>query len=68
MEKLILLSIVLFTGAFPIMLAGRPSPRRAIRIVHILTVVAAFLWAYACRTWYPQLVTVEALLRDVDGQ
>ena len=55
----ILLSIVLFTAAFPIILAGRPAPRRAIRMIPFLTVIAAFLWAYACRVWYPQLVTVE---------
>jgi hypothetical protein len=59
LEKLILLSIVLFTAGFPILLARRPAPRRAIRMIPLLTVVAAFLWAYACRRWYPQLVFVE---------
>jgi hypothetical protein len=59
LAKLILLSIVLFTTALPILLAGRPDPRRMVRLLQILTVIAAFIWAYACRTWYPQLVTVE---------
>jgi hypothetical protein len=57
--KLILLSIVLFTAGVPIMLSGRPAPRRTIRTIQFLTLVAAVLWAYACRAWYPQLVTIE---------
>jgi RsiW-degrading membrane proteinase PrsW (M82 family) len=59
LEKLILLSIVLFTAGFPIILSRHPVPRRAIRLLPFLTVIAAFLWAYACRRWYPQLVSVE---------
>ena len=59
MAKLILLSIVLFTVIVPIALSSRPSPKRALRNVQIATFVAVFIWAYACRVWYPQLVTFE---------
>jgi hypothetical protein len=59
LAKLILMSIVLFTVAFPIGVARRPRPRATVRLIQILTVVVAFAWAYACLTWYPQLVPVE---------
>jgi hypothetical protein len=57
--KLILLSIVIFTAVVPVTLASRPAPRRTLRLIQILTFIAVFLWALACRRWYPQLVPVE---------
>jgi hypothetical protein len=59
MEKLIVLSIVLFTAIVPLALASSKAPKRTIRRIQIWSLVAAFVWAYACRTWYPQLVPVE---------
>jgi hypothetical protein len=43
----------------PIALATRPAPRRTLRIIQILTLVAVLLWALACRRWYPELVPAE---------
>jgi hypothetical protein len=59
MAKLIPLSIVLFMAIVPIALATRPAPRRTLRIIQILTLVAVLLWALACRRWYPELVPAE---------
>jgi len=64
MAKLILLSIVLFTSIVPAMLCLSRRPERALRWVQVLTVIAAIVWAYCCRVWYPQLVTLEELLKD----
>ena len=64
MAKLILLSIVLFTSILPALLCTTRSPTRALRWIHVLTIIAVFCWAYGCRVWYPQLVTVEQLLKD----
>jgi hypothetical protein len=58
-SKLILLAIVLFTSIVPLAASSSPNPRRTLRRVQIWTVVAVFVWAFACRTWYPQLVFVE---------
>ncbi len=64
MAKLILLSIVLFTSILPALLSTSRSPEKAMRLIQILTVIAALIWAYACRVWYPQLVTLQELLKD----
>jgi RsiW-degrading membrane proteinase PrsW (M82 family) len=57
--KLFLLSIIIFTTLIPIMVRTRPNPRRAVRSIQIMTVIAVFLWAYACRSCYPQYVFIE---------
>lgn len=59
MSKLILLSIILFTVIVPIAMSKRSSPKRTLRSIQIATFVATWVWAYACRVWYPQLVTFE---------
>ena len=59
MAKLILLAIVLFTSVLPLVESSSANPRRTIRRIQILTALGVFVWAYACRTWYPQLVHVE---------
>lgn len=59
MPKLILLSILLFTVGVPIVMAKRPAPHRSLRALQLWTVVAALAWAYACLTWYPQLVPID---------
>jgi hypothetical protein len=57
--KLILLAIVMFTALFPVALATRKKPERALRTIHILTVLAVVVWAYACRSCYPRYVFIE---------
>ena len=59
MASLIPLSIVFFMAIVPIALATRPAPRRTLRVIQVLTLVAVLLWALACRRWYPQLIPVE---------
>ena len=59
MVSLIPLSIVLFMAIVPIALATRPAPRRTLRVLQVLTLVAVLLWALACRRWYPQLIPAE---------
>jgi hypothetical protein len=59
MAKLILLSIMVYMTVVPVSLAQRPSPKRTMRTVQILTFVGVVIWALACRTWYPRLVPVE---------
>jgi hypothetical protein len=57
--KLILLGIVIYMTIVPATLAGRPGPRRTLKMIQWLTFVAVFVWALACRRCYPQLVPVE---------
>ena len=59
MEKLILLFSVLFTASLPIVLCTRKKPLGTLRMIQVSTVIVAFLWAIACRVWYPQLVFPE---------
>jgi hypothetical protein len=59
MAKLIILSILLFMSIVPIALARRPSPKRTLRMIQIMTFFAVIAWALACRIWYPQLVPLE---------
>jgi hypothetical protein len=59
MAKLIILSIVLYMSIFPVVMARRSSPKRTLRTIQIVTLVVVFLWALACRIWYPQLVPLE---------
>ncbi len=59
MAKLILLAIVLFTSIVPLAVSSSANPRRMVRRVQIWTIVCVFVWAFACRVWYPQLVHVE---------
>jgi len=56
MAKLILLSVVLLTIAVPMLVAERPRPRRAIRLVWGVTLAFTFVWAVLCTWIYPQLV------------
>jgi hypothetical protein len=64
MAKLILLGIVLFTSILPALLCNVRSVERALRWIQVLTVMAVFIWAYACRVYYPQIVTLESVIRD----
>jgi hypothetical protein len=57
--KLIILSIVLFPSIVPAFLAATSQPRRWLKRIQIGMFFATILWAYYCRTWYPQLVWVE---------
>jgi hypothetical protein len=59
LAKLILLGIVFFTSIVPLAASSSTNARRTIRRIQIWTVVAVFVWAYACRVWYPQLVFVK---------
>ena len=59
MAKLILLGIVFFTTLVPIACATRSHPERSLRTIQILTVLAAFAWAVACRHYYPGYVFAE---------
>ena len=59
MSKLIILSILLFMSIFPIAMARRPSPKRTVRTIQIVTLFAVLTWAFVCRIWYPQLVPLE---------
>jgi hypothetical protein len=59
MAKLILLGIVIFTTLAPIAYATRSRPERSLRTIQLLTVLAAFVWAVACRHYYPGYVFAE---------
>jgi hypothetical protein len=59
MAKLILLSIMIYMTVLPVAVAQRPSPKRTLRNVQILTFVGVVLWALACRKYYPELVPIE---------
>jgi hypothetical protein len=59
MEKLILLSIILFTSIVPLVMSATPQPKRVLRGLQWATFIATFMWAYACRVWYPTLVNVD---------
>ncbi|MGH7435608.1 MAG: hypothetical protein ACRENE_08030 [Polyangiaceae bacterium] len=59
MAKLIVLGIVLFTALAPIPYATRSHPRRNLRTIQVLTVLAVFAWAVACRHYYPGYVFAE---------
>ena len=59
MSKVILLFSVLFTSVFPILVSNRSRPVRTLRMIQISTVVVVFLWAFACRVWYPRVVFPE---------
>ncbi len=59
MAKLILIGIVFFTALVPMAYAKRNGPERNLRTVQILTVLAAFAWALACRHCYPRYVFAE---------
>jgi hypothetical protein len=58
-SKLILLGMVLFTSILPLWLSPTANPQRTLRRIQVWTFVATFVWAYACRTIYPDLVHVE---------
>jgi hypothetical protein len=58
LAKLILLAIVLFTSIVPMMASSTANPRRTVRRLQIWTLVAVFVWAYACRRWYPEIVPI----------
>jgi hypothetical protein len=59
MAKLILLLVILFSVLVPVALCTRPSPRRVLRTIQILTFGVVLLWGYLCLTYYPQLVAVD---------
>lgn len=59
MAKLILLGIVFFTALLPVWYARRDRPERNLRTIQLLTLVAAFFWAVACRNCYTRLVFAE---------
>lgn len=59
MAKLFLLSIILFSTILPVAVRARTNPRRTIRTIQIATLVAAFVWAYLCRSCYPTYVFAE---------
>jgi hypothetical protein len=59
LAKLILLSIVLFMSLVPVAVSTTKAPKRTLRIVQVLTLLAVFAWALACRECYPSLVPVE---------
>lgn len=59
MAKLILLGIVLFTALLPIWYAKRAAPEKNLRTIQLLTLVAAFFWAVACRNCYTRYVFIE---------
>ncbi|MGD0675888.1 MAG: hypothetical protein ABSC94_10745 [Polyangiaceae bacterium] len=59
MSKLILLGLVMFTAIAPILVSTGQSSKRRLRTVQVLTFLLAFVWAYACRVWYPSLVPLE---------
>jgi hypothetical protein len=59
MEKLILLSIILFTTIVPLATSAAKRPDRTLRKVQWATFVFTFVWAYCCRRWYPQLVNID---------
>jgi hypothetical protein len=59
MAKLILLSIMIYMTVVPVMVSQRPSPKRTLRAIQILTLLGVLLWALACRKYYPELVPVE---------
>jgi hypothetical protein len=58
-SKLILLAMVLFTSIVPLILSPSPNPQRALRRLQVWTVLATFVWAFACRNIYPDIVHVE---------
>jgi hypothetical protein len=58
-SKLILLAMVLFTSVVPLFFTPSKNPQRALRQLQVWTVLVTFLWAYACRSIYPDLVHVE---------
>jgi hypothetical protein len=59
MAKLIVLSIVLFMSIIPIVFSTTKSPQRVLRTIQWATFFVTLIWAWACRVWYPQLVTVD---------
>jgi hypothetical protein len=59
MAKLILLGILIYMTIIPLALARKPSPKRTMRTLQILTFIGVIIWALACRHYYPVLVPRE---------
>jgi hypothetical protein len=59
MAKLIVLSVILLTIVMPIWLSDRPNPKKSLRLIWIVLVVYAFVWAALCTQCYPKLVFPE---------
>lgn len=59
MSKLILLFVILLSIILPIVMGGRPAPRRTLRTLQMTMVVVIVAWGYMCMSWYPQIVPLD---------
>jgi hypothetical protein len=59
MSKLIILSVVIFSVAVPMMMADRPKPQATLRQVVYIMIFAIFVWSQLCLKVYPGQVPLK---------
>lgn len=59
MSKLIILSVVIFSVAVPMILSTRPKPQATLRRLVYIMIFAIFVWAQLCLKLYPQYVPLK---------